>query len=201
MSNVEIKYLPAIAMVDGKPDYFWSDATRPYSAIDTLLIHGMSNSNMKGEAQFDVLACLELLNSLGLSTHIWIDRLGCIYQSVDYARMAWHAGKSMMPDPDLRTRVNAFSVGVELIGSKNVPFEDEQYDALVEYTGELMQELPIRNILGHKDVASAEVRKLPGEEPKEDPWGFNWTIYLALLESKIGEENFGRLELKGSNLK
>lgn len=191
--ELEIQYLPAIDVVDGKADFFWSDGTRPLSTIDTVLIHSMYNPNAEGDERYTAQACRDLLNSLGLSSHYFIDRLGTIFQSVDEVRMAWQAGKSQMPAPDHRTGVNSFSVGIELIGNEADGFTHEQYVSLVGLVAQIMNRLPIDNILGHNHVATAEVRP----DPKTDPWNFDWQLFLTLLEQAVGEERFGALKLRG----
>lgn len=195
--DLDISYLPAIGVVDGKADYFWSDGTRPLETIDTVLIHSMYNPNLEGDDRFVAEACRDLLNSYGVSTHYFIDRLGKIFQSVDETRMAWQAGKSKMPNPDGRQGVNKFSVGVELIADEESGFTQEQYQSLVGLIAQVINRLPIENILGHSDVSTAEVRP----DPKTDPWNFDWQLFLSLLEPAIGEEKYEALKLVGSNKK
>src|SRR5258708_18806862 len=97
--DLKIHYLPAIGIVDGKADYFWSDDARPLNKIDTIIVHSMYNPNVEGEEKYTAQACRDLLNSYGVSAHYLIDRLGEIFQSVDEVRQAWQAGKMVMPEP------------------------------------------------------------------------------------------------------
>lgn len=203
MSEITIQYLPAIGLNDkGEPDYFWSDWTRELNEVDTIILHAMINPNVGGQEQYSALACRNLLNSLGLSTHYMIDRLGKIFQCVDEVREAWHAGRSKMPDPDnrrIRNSVNPFSVSIELL-SDGQEFTDEQYVAAIGLVAEIMTRLPIENILGHSDVATTEVRAEVGQEAKTDPGeNFNWTWFLLKLKEKIGEERFNKLRLVGKS--
>lgn len=196
-SDIEVNYLPAIDVVDGKADFFWSDTPRSLGTIDTLLLHSMYNPSAEGEEKYTALACRDLLNSLGLSSHYFIDRLGKIFQSVDEVRLAWQAGKSQMPEPDGRRGVNTFSVGIELIGNEEDGFTQEQYTSLVGLIAQIINRLPIENILGHNDVSTAEVRP----DPKTDPWNFDWQLFLSLLEPAIGQEKFNALKLVGKDKK
>jgi N-acetyl-anhydromuramyl-L-alanine amidase AmpD len=192
-SEIKVAYLPAIGVVDGKADYFWSDNVRSLDTIDTILFHSMYNPKVEGDAQYSAEACRDLLNSLGVSTHYFIDRLGAIFQSVDEVRLAWQAGKSQMPQPDGRTNVNSFSVGVELIGNEHDGFTQDQLNALVGLVAQIMHRLPIENILGHSDVSTAEVRP----DPKTDPWNFDWEIFNTLLFFEIGKEKYDGLKMVG----
>lgn len=193
--ELEIKYLPAIGLVNGEVDFFWSDATRPLTQIDTILIHSMYNPYLNGDEKYSAKACRDLLSSLGLSTHLYLNRVGQIFQSVDDCRIAWQAGKSKMPDPDNRYGVNAFSLGIELIGDEESGFTEEQYQSLVGLVAQIINQLPIENILGHRDVATAEVR----DDPKTDPWNFNWEQFLIALKTVVGEERYQKLKLLGKN--
>lgn len=196
--HIDIKYLPAIGVDDetGQADYFWSDSTRDLSTIDTVIIHSMFNPDAKQDEQFLAQKCLELLVSYGVSAHYIIDRMGNIYQLVDELRMAWHAGKSKMPSPDDRESVNKFSVGIELLGNETDGFTIEQYNALASLITNMIGRLPIANILGHNHIGGAKVRL---EDPKTDPWNFDWLLFQALLIEKIGSEKIDQMKLLGTN--
>ena len=56
-------------------------------------------------------------------------------------------------------------------GSDSTPFSDQQYAALVRLTRRLSRVYPIRDIVGHSDIAP---------QRKTDPGHFfDWTRYLA----------------------
>lgn len=203
LDKSEIAYQPAIGLnKEGKADYFWSDDIRDFDAIDTVVIHSMYAKDAEGDDQYSTLACLEVLNSLGLSTHYFIDRLGKVTRSVDEIRQAWQAGKSKMPSPDAREGVNLFSVGIELIGREEDGFTDEQYISLVGLVAQIMGRLPIRSIVGHSDIATAEVRAKVGGEPKTDPGvNFDWELFANLLLELVGEERLASMTyLKGKDV-
>lgn len=110
---------------------------------------------------------------LEVSAHFLVRRDGELVQFVPTTRRAWHAGPSWCEG---RARVNDFSIGIELEGTDEQPFEPDQYERLTELSATLMRAYPAitrRRIYGHEDIA-------PGR--KSDPGaGFNWARYLAQL--------------------
>jgi N-acetyl-anhydromuramyl-L-alanine amidase AmpD len=196
MKQLEIKYAPAIGLnKDGAVDYFWSDKPRELGVIDTVVIHSMWNPGGSPAERYDATACVALLMSTneGYSCHYFIDKDGVVWQSVDEVRMAWHAGKSMMPHPDNRPAVNKFSVGVELIGNEIDGFTIDQYHSLVGLIAQMLGRMPIQNIVGHSDIAGPEIRP---DEPKTDPWNFDWLLFATMLE-KVIEEQFKDIKMVG----
>ena len=66
---------------------------------------------------------------------------------------AWHAGRSSYL---AKVECNDYSIGIELEGSDDLPFEDVQYEVLTDVvTAAIRQAYPeIKNhIAGHSDVA------------------------------------------------
>ena len=107
---------------------------------------------------------------LKVSAHFLVRRDGSVIQFVPVERRAWHAGVSSWRG---RERCNDFSVGIELEGTDDAPFEPAQYVALVSLIRRLQNTLPIRDIAAHSEVA-------PGR--KTDPGAqFDWTRLLAGL--------------------
>jgi N-acetyl-anhydromuramoyl-L-alanine amidase len=108
--------------------------------------------------------------SLKVSSHFLIRRDGELVQFVPVKRRAWHAGASSWRG---RGRCNDFSVGVELEGAGDGPFEALQYEKLGLLITSLRRSLPLRDIAAHSDVA-------PGR--KTDPGArFDWPRLLAAL--------------------
>jgi AmpD protein len=106
------------------------------------------------------------IHGLRVSAHFLIRRDGGLVQFVPVARRAWHAGASRWRG---RSRCNDFSVGIELEGTDDSPFEDAQYRALVA----LLKQLGLSEIAAHSDVA-------PGR--KTDPGAqFDWPRLLTAL--------------------
>lgn len=109
------------------------------------------------------------IQGLEVSAHLLIRRDGEICQFVPLYRRAWHAGQSCCEG---RSRVNDFSIGVELEGADDVPFEDAQYRALTTLTRALMRAYPAitpARIYGHADIS-------PGRKTDPGPC-FDWQRY------------------------
>lgn len=104
---------------------------------------------------------------LRVSAHFFIRREGEVIQFVPCLLRAWHAGQSEWGG---RLNCNSFSIGIELEGSDEVPFENAQYVALNEVIDALRQAYPIREIVGHSDVA-------PGRKTDPGPY-FDWQRLL-----------------------
>jgi AmpD protein len=107
---------------------------------------------------------------LKVSAHFLVRRDGSVVQFVPVERRAWHAGASAWRG---RERCNDFSIGIELEGSEEQPFEDAQYRALISLIRSLQKTLPLRDVAAHSEVA-------PGR--KTDPGAlFDWPRLLAAL--------------------
>jgi AmpD protein len=110
---------------------------------------------------------------LKVSAHLLIRRDGAIIQFVPLTQRAWHAGRSWCEG---RSRVNDFSVGIELEGTDDSPFAPAQYTALAEVTRLLRRHYPDIDrgrIYGHEDIA-------PGRKTDPGPH-FDWALYLDQL--------------------
>src|SRR5205814_4022942 len=107
---------------------------------------------------------------LKVSSHFLIRRDGELVQFVPVGRRAWHAGVSSWRG---RERCNDFSIGVELEGTDDGPFEAVQYVRLRELVHVLRAALALRDVAAHSDVA-------PGR--KTDPGvHFDWARLLSDL--------------------
>ena len=109
--------------------------------------------------------------TLEVSAHFLIRRNGELIQFVPCGKRAWHAGESSWRG---RRRCNDFSLGVELEGTDNVPFEEVQYERLAELTRALEAKYAIADIVGHADIA-------PGRKTDPGPC-FEWARYRKLLK-------------------
>ncbi|WP_164008225.1 N-acetylmuramoyl-L-alanine amidase [Pyxidicoccus trucidator] len=123
--------------------------------IDTIVMHHTASNN--GAAD---LAWMRNPKS-EVSAHYMIDRDGKIYQLVGDEKRAWHAGKGELHG--VPSDINSRSIGIELVndGSGKTAFPDAQYKALIQLTGHLKQKynVPMKNIVGHADVAVPKGRK------------------------------------------
>ena len=109
---------------------------------------------------------------LQVSAHFLIRRDGDLIQFVPSGRRAWHAGESSWRG---RTRCNDFSIGIELEGTDDAPFEDAQYGALAALTRAIDSRYPIADIAGHSDIA-------PGRKTDPGPY-FDWERFRALAKA------------------
>ena len=113
------------------------------------------------------------IKELKVSSHLFIERDGSITQFVPFDKKAWHAGVSNFNG---RENCNEFSIGIELEGTDELEYTQEQYDTLVEVSRELMVSYPLitkGNIVGHCDIAPGR-KTDPGET-------FDWDLYLSRL--------------------
>ncbi len=88
--------------------------------------------------------------ALRVSAHFLIRRCGEVIQFVSCNQRAWHAGVSTWKG---RERCNDFSIGIELEGCDELPFDSRQYDPLLSLTRTLSRHYPITALAGHSDIA------------------------------------------------
>ncbi len=159
--------IPARAHVDPPvivPRYMHTGFMRSeHRTIDTIVLH--SSYNALGGDPYSVSAIIGIYTRLGVSSHYIIDRDGVIYQLVPDNDISYHCGISRMPDPDGRTGVNAFSIGIELVGTVDDRFTEPQYISLQELVVHLKQRYPITHIVSHGEVAP---------DRRTDPWNLDW---------------------------
>jgi AmpD protein len=114
------------------------------------------------------------LREMRVSAHFLIRRDGELVQFVSASDRAWHAGLSVFED---RERCNDFSIGIELEGSDETEFAEAQYESLAVLTRALCLTYPVRNIVGHQDIA-------PGRKTDPGPF-FDWRRYRSLLKPEL----------------
>jgi AmpD protein len=108
--------------------------------------------------------------ALRVSAHFLVRRDGALLQFVPCVKRAWHAGASCWRG---RPDCNDFSIGIELEGCDEAPFEGSQYDSLARLTRALESAYRITSIAGHSDIA-------PGRKTDPGPH-FDWGRYRALI--------------------
>lgn len=112
-----------------------------------------------------------------VSSHFLITRAGEWIQFVPTHDRAWHAGASNFMG---RERCNDFSIGIELEGDGDTPFENVQYSALTDLVQCLLARYPNLQFAGHSDIAP---------ERKTDPGKyFDWEKFQK--ETEISAEKF-----------
>lgn len=129
--------------------------------IDTIIIH--SSYDALGNDPYDVEGLVNEYKIYGVSAHYLIDREGIVYQLVADKNISYHAGQSKVPDG--RTGVNYFSLGIELMNTKEDEYTKKQYSSLNKLLAQLKKTYEIKYILGHDEIAP---------ERKTDPWNFDW---------------------------
>jgi N-acetyl-anhydromuramyl-L-alanine amidase AmpD len=90
-----------------------------------------------------------------------VDRDGRIYQLVSDENRAWHAGECALRG--VPTNMSSRSIGIEIVndGGGSTPYTEAQYqslEALVPYLAQTYN-VPLENLVGHKDVAIPAGRK------------------------------------------
>lgn len=174
LDGVAYVYVPSPNCDDRPPD------TEP----DTVVIHAISlPPGQYGGDRIDDLflnqldpsahAYFRTVCNLRVSSHFLVRRDGEIAQFVPVSRRAWHAGVSEFEG---RNFVNDFSVGIELEGTDDTPFESVQYDSLSLLTRLLISAYPginMKRIVGHSDIA-------PGRKADPGPH-FDWFRFLGSL--------------------
>jgi AmpD protein len=112
------------------------------------------------------------ISSLKVAAHFLVRRDGQLLQFVPIHRRAWHAGASSWRG---RARCNDFSIGIELEGTDETPFEERQYATLGGLVRSLRLALPLRDIAAHSDIAAGR---------KTDPGAcFDWPRLLSALSA------------------
>jgi AmpD protein len=117
----------------------------------------------------------EKIKDLKVSSHLLIRRDGEPVQYVPFHERAWHAGASSYQG---RERCNDFSVGIELEGADEVPYEPAQYrvlSAVILALCEAYPSLSLTRIAGHSDIS-------PGRKTDPGP-AFDWQRLYALLRA------------------
>ncbi|MEZ0237469.1 MAG: 1,6-anhydro-N-acetylmuramyl-L-alanine amidase AmpD [Methylophilaceae bacterium] len=103
------------------------------------------------------------IHHLKVSAHFFIRRNGELIQFVPCDKRAWHAGVSQWQG---RERCNDFSIGIELEGDDETPFEEAQYATLNALLTALREIYPGAAVTGHSDIA-------PGRKTDPGPC-FDW---------------------------
>jgi AmpD protein len=158
---------------------------RPSGVVaDLVVVHGISlppgefggpwiDRLFTGHLPPDAHPYFATIASGRVSAHALIRRDGEIVQYVPFTERAWHAGRSEYCG---RLSCNDFSIGIELEGADDVPYESAQYDALAALIKALLAAYPSlsrERIAAHSDIA-------PGRKTDPGP-SFDWTRFRASL--------------------
>lgn len=154
------------------------------AAPELIVVHGISlppgefggdgvERLFAGTLDCDAHPYYARLRGLRVSAHAFIRRDGALLQFVPFRRRAWHAGESSWRG---RARCNDFSVGIELEGADEVPYEAAQMRALAALIRALCAAYPSLDparVVGHSDIA-------PGRRTDPGP-AFDWALLRRLL--------------------
>lgn len=155
-------------------------------SIDMIVVHSISLPPKQfgsdaiqkffcGKLDYTEHPYFQTIKDLKVAAHLFINRLGDIIQFVPFSKRAWHAGQSFFQG---RERCNDFSIGIELEGTDDLPFEKIQYEQLCKIIQSLKKAYPMisgERIVGHSDIAPVR-KKDPG------PY-FDWQFLQRLLET------------------
>ena len=125
------------------------------------------------------------IQHLQVSSHVLIARDGSVTQYVPFSLRAWHAGASNWCG---REACNDFSIGIELEGTDDEPYDDRQYPVLAALIATLQQAYPslaAGAVTGHSDIA-------PGRKTDPGP-GFDWRRLERWVAAAGGQVSRGML--------
>ena len=163
---------------------------RPAGAtLDLIVIHNISlppkqygNDYVRqffcNQLDYDLHPYFSHIKNLKVSAHLLIQRDGGVIQFVPFNERAWHAGESNFQG---RSACNDFSIGIELEGSDDDPYTEQQYSNVFAIIDCLLQSyatLSARAIVGHSDIA-------PGRKTDPGP-AFDWPRLRARLSGHPG---------------
>ena len=168
-------------------EHLWND--RPAGArINTIVLHYMSTVEDYDGDPFDFEKILAVFCKHGVSSHYLIARDGSLFLLVPEEMRAWHAGGSIMPEPDNRTNVNDFSLGIELVALHASGYTDDQYAVLAQLCREVESRYPGQcSYAGHSDIAGERAVAL-GLRPKAkiDPGPlFDWNRFFLIKAGSV----------------
>lgn len=153
--------------------------------VSLLVVHNISLPPAEfGGPYIDQLFCNQLrpeehpyfagIADLRVSAHALIRRDGELVQYVPMHLRAWHAGRSEYEGSE---KCNDFSIGIELEGTDDQPYENIQYQQLARVYQALSSHFPAlkrERITGHSHIA-------PGRKTDPGPC-FYWQRLEACLD-------------------
>jgi N-acetyl-anhydromuramyl-L-alanine amidase AmpD len=144
--------------------------------INAVIIHSVFN-NLGGD-KYDVDLVIQQFMHYRVSSHYIIGREGNIYSLVNEKNIAFHAGRSQLPNG--QTNLNATTIGIELVTSFDDAPTVEQIKSLTLLVKDIRKRYKIDYVLRHSDIA-------PGR--KTDPWNMDWDDFLKRIDSPSVSNN------------
>lgn len=155
-----------------------------HTEIQLLVVHNISlppsqfgggyiEQFFQNQLDWSLHPYFQSIEGMQVSTHLLILRTGEVLQFVNFNDRAWHAGRSSYL---AKKECNDYSIGVELEGSDDLPFEEIQYTVLAQVTAVLQTHYPkiLQHLAGHSDIA-------PNRKTDPGPF-FNWVKFRTLLQ-------------------
>ena len=151
---------------------------RPDDADPSLIVvHGISlppgdfggpyiEALFTNTLDWDAHPYFQEIRGMEVSAHVLIRRDGSVIQFVPFTQRAWHAGESCFRGVE---HCNDYSIGLELEGEDETPYDDRQYtvlQALIRAAREAYPSISVREIAAHSDIA-------PGRKTDPGP-AFEW---------------------------
>jgi len=136
--------------------------------VEVIIVH--STYNIQNDDKYNIDLVLKQFKLYKVSSHYIIDREGIVYRLVDEKNIAFHAGKSRLPDG--RMGVNQLSIGIELINSHTDSPTELQIQTLMKLVTEIKNRYKIKYVLRHSDIAPTR---------KTDPWNMNWDDFITKI--------------------
>lgn len=164
-------------------NHLWDE--RKGTQIDTIVLHYISAAEVKPSSPFCEEAILKIFCDFGVSSHYLINRRGKVMRLVPEEKKAWHCGGSIMPEPDCRTGVNDFSIGIEIMATSVSGFTSLQYKSLSRLCFWIEKRYRKEfKYIGHEQIAGQRAVQLGlRKDVKIDPGPlFDWKRFLSVLD-------------------
>ncbi len=163
------------------PNY---NARPAHSEIELLVVHNISlppsqfgggyiEQFFQNELDWSLHPYFKTIQGMQVSTHLLILRSGEVLQFVNFNQRAWHSGRSTYLG---KKECNDYSIGIELEGSDDLPFQEIQYQVLAHVVTVLQATYPklLQHVAGHSDIAR-------GRKTDPGPY-FDWLKIRRLIQ-------------------
>ncbi|WP_314914375.1 1,6-anhydro-N-acetylmuramyl-L-alanine amidase AmpD [Acinetobacter harbinensis] len=163
------------------PNY---NARPAHSEIELLVVHNISlppsqfgggyiEQFFQNELDWSLHPYFQTIQGMQVSTHLLILRSGEVLQFVNFNQRAWHSGRSTYLG---KKECNDYSIGIELEGSDDLPFQEIQYQVLAHVVTVLQAAYPklLQHVAGHSDIAR-------GRKTDPGPY-FDWLKIRRLIQ-------------------
>lgn len=163
------------------PNY---NARPAHSEIELLVVHNISlppsqfgggyiEQFFQNKLDWSLHPYFQTIQDMQVSTHLLILRSGEVLQFVNFNQRAWHSGRSTYLG---KKECNDYSIGIELEGSDDLPFQEIQYQVLAHVVTVLQAAYPklLQHVAGHSDIAR-------GRKTDPGPY-FDWLKIRRLIQ-------------------